>query len=169
MKNLSLICILIVSFSNLYSQKMAKDYFDKGLIDQSLVESISDFSNAIRLKPDYTEAYYYRAMAYLNNKNIDKSLEDVNVVLKMDSSKAEYFNLKGKILLKLKDGYIDALGYFTKAIEINPNFAEAYYERGIIKNGIENNIRQTKGCDDLAKAKLLGYHVLESDLVNCGK
>jgi len=167
MKKLLLILSLTMIFNNIIAQKTAEDYFKLGMIKEDLDEVIWNFTKAIEIKPDYLDAYYFRAIAYLNYKKYDKSLIDVDKVLKLDSTKAEYLNLKGKILLNFKDGYIDAFQYFNKAIELNPNLAEAYYQRGIIKNRTENNLIQTKGCEDLKTAKKLGYKVPEIEIKNC--
>ena len=50
--------------------------------------------------------------------------------------------------------YQKAIPDFDKAIEIDPKYGEAYAKRGIAKNLSGN---KTSGCDDLNKAKELGY------------
>ena len=43
---------------------------------------------------------------------------------------------------------------YNKAIEINPEFVEAYYSRGLAKIGLG---QKESGCLDLSKAGELGY------------
>ena len=43
----------------------------------------------------------------------------------------------------------EAFEDYTKAIELNPNFAEAYYNRGIIQIFMKDT---RKGCLDISKA-----------------
>jgi len=43
---------------------------------------------------------------------------------------------------------------YNKAIELNPNYAAAYLNRGLIKIGLE---QKNSGCLDLSKAGELGY------------
>jgi len=165
MKTVILIFILIFSIADLYSQKTADDYLKKGLVDQDLNTVISDFTNAIRLKHDFKEAYYLRALAYKNNKELNKSLLDITKAIGIDSLNSNYYNLKGLIYLDLnKHG--EALESFNKAIIINPSFAEAYYNRGIMLNMLENNLKPTRGCSDIKKAKELGYKALDVEFKN---
>lgn len=166
MKIITLILIIIALSVDLYSQKTADDYFKKGLIDQDLKVVISDFTNAIRLNPKFKEAYYYRAYAYKNNNEFEKALSDVKEAIRIDSLNAECYNLMGMIYSSLNK-HSEALESLNKAIIINPRFAMAYYNRGIILNMLESNIKPTRGCSDIKKAKELGYKVLDIDLINC--
>ena len=58
---------------------------------------------------------------------------------------------------KLPEAYED----YTRAIELNPQFAEAYYNRGLVQIFMKDT---RKGCLDISKAGELGirqaYEVL---------
>ncbi|MFH1640945.1 MAG: tetratricopeptide repeat protein, partial [Candidatus Omnitrophota bacterium] len=43
-----------------------------------LTQTISDYSNSIKLNPNNGEIYYYRAVCYMFTKEYDKSWEDVH-------------------------------------------------------------------------------------------
>ena len=57
----------------------------------------------------------------------------------------------------------EAADDYTKAIELNPFFAEAYYNRGLLQIYMKDT---RKGCLDISKAGELGiaeaYEVLKS-------
>ena len=59
---------------------------------------------------------------------------------------------------KLPEAYND----YTKAIELNPAFAEAYYNRGLVQIFMKDT---RKGCLDMSKAGELGipeaYEILK--------
>ena len=169
MRPFILFIMLIPNLGTIIAQKSAEDYYRLGMIKDDLSAVIANFSKAIELKPDFKAAYYNRALAYMNLKSFNEALSDVNKLLQLDSTKAEYFNLKGKMLLNLKDGYLGAYTCFSKAIALNPKFAEAYYERGILKNRLENNLPARNGCSDLKKARELGFKVPANDFINCDK
>jgi len=50
--------------------------------------------------------------------------------------------------------YEGAIEDYNKAIEINPSYAKAYYNRGVAKIGLG---QKYSGCLDLSRARELGY------------
>ena len=69
------------------------------------------------------------------------------------SQTAEEFFEKGNVKDYLQD-YNGAISDYNKAIEINPNNAEAYYNRGFAKINLG---QKDSGCLDLSKAGKLGH------------
>ena len=65
----------------------------------------------------------------------------------------EYFN-RAHDKLALED-FRGAIADFNKAIELNPNYAEAYSSRGLSKLSLH---QKDEGCMDLSKAGELGYY-----------
>jgi tetratricopeptide (TPR) repeat protein len=54
--------------------------------------------------------------------------------------------------------YTKAFDCFTKAVELKPDFAEAYYNRATVWFELPaNTYPNADGCADLKKAKDLGY------------
>ena len=65
--------------------------------------------------------------------------------------------------------YKQAYECFTKAIELNSEFAEAYYNRATVWFELPaNTYANTDGCDDLKKAKTLGFKVKDNVLKKYG-
>ncbi|MBC8470437.1 MAG: tetratricopeptide repeat protein [Planctomycetes bacterium] len=61
--------------------KEAKDYYNRGVARFEKGETdgaISDFTKAIKKRPGYGMAYYYRAMTYHRKKEYDQAWEDVH-------------------------------------------------------------------------------------------
>ena len=56
--------------------------------------AIKDFTQAIGLKPDFAEAWYYRGASnfYLGQK--EQSLTDLNKAIELDPKNAKYLNFK---------------------------------------------------------------------------
>ena len=56
--------------------------------------AIKDFTQAISLKPDFAEAWYYRGTSnfYLGQK--DLSLNDINKAIDLDPKNSKYLNFK---------------------------------------------------------------------------
>lgn len=66
---------------------------------------------------------------------------------------AEYCNRVG--LESFQKGYFDNAVYnFTRAIERNPNYGEAYFNRGKAQHMLNE---MNNGCSDFQKAYVLGF------------
>jgi tetratricopeptide (TPR) repeat protein len=62
-------------------------------------EAIYNYSEAIKLKPDYTMAYYNRGVAYFKNKENDNAINDFRMVISQDSSYVDAYYFMGEALL----------------------------------------------------------------------
>ena len=112
--------------------------FFKGLTCQNRSQhdrAIEHYTEAIDLKPDYTEAYTNRGVAYAEKGDFDRSIEDHNTAIQLKPDFVEAYTNRGAAYSKQGD-YDCAIADYDKAIELKPDF-EAYYNRGIayIKKG----------------------------------
>lgn len=81
---------------------------------------------------------------------------------------ATEWNKKGVDHAK-KFEYKQAYECFTKAIELKADFAEAYYNRATVWFELPaNTYPNIDGCDDLKKAKSLGYKVKDDEMKKFG-
>ncbi len=92
-------------------------------------EAISDFSNAIKLKPNYPEGLNNRGIMLLGLKHYDAALADLNKAIESKPNYAEAYNHRA-LLFEAERKYPEALSDYTKAIELKPDFSKAYYNRG---------------------------------------
>jgi len=84
------------------------------------------------------------------------------------SQTATEWNKKGVDHSK-KYEYKLAYECFTKAIELKADFAEAYYNRATMWFELPaDTYPNTDGCDDLKKAKSLGFKVKDDVMKNFG-
>jgi len=99
--------------------------------------AISDFTAAIRIKPDYDFAYFQRAYVKDKLKDYYGAIEDLSKAIDLDpDNDAAYYN-RGSAKYDLKD-YYGAISDYSKAIEINPDYANAYANRGIAKYDLKD-------------------------------
>jgi tetratricopeptide (TPR) repeat protein len=84
--------------------------------------------------------------------NYDEAIADLNSAAKLAPGLAHIsYNRAG--LLVLSNKLPEAFDDYTRAIEINPHFAEAYYNRGLVQIYMKDT---RKGYLDISKAGELG-------------
>ncbi len=81
------------------------------------------------------ESYYKAASDFYEQKNYQKAIDQINLALQSDSTRAEYLLLKGNAQYSLKL-YQPAFETFTKLIKFHPNDAIAFNQRGLLLNTI---------------------------------
>ncbi|MEA5464770.1 tetratricopeptide repeat protein [Leptothoe sp. PORK10 BA2] len=146
-----------------YNPEYIEAYFYRGYIyfleleiDQknNLLEAqraISNFTKVLELNPKFSDAYYYRALVESRIGQDEKAIKDIVQALEIepgaDIERAEEFIkvlsqtpndvssflARGKVRFKLED-FVGALRDFSQVIYLNPEIAEAYFYRGLIRN-----------------------------------
>ena len=114
-----------------YSQT-AHDYFHNGLmkvIGSDYKGAIVDYTKAIEINPNYSEAFNYRGHAKYYLQDYTGAITDYNTAIELNQKYAEAYRNRGWARIFLREN-IEAIADFTKAIEIDPNDAETYYNRG---------------------------------------
>jgi len=99
--------------------------------DELLAKADAAYLKAIELKADAPEYHINYAIALANEKKIPEATVELNKAIALDPTQAGkcYYNL-GAVLTNT--GQTDAaLEAFKKAIDADPNYADAYYQYGI--------------------------------------
>ena len=131
---------------------MAASAFGRGIAHQHKGEydqSISNFSSAVTLNPQYGEAYYNRGVAYLSKADsrqnatpvlrivgieladegaYDKAIADFDVALRLIPNDCETYCARGKAYASKLD-YIQAIADYSTALWSDPYFVDAYLSR----------------------------------------
>ena len=112
------------------------DYYD-AYIHLGLLHMNSDLDlskgylkNALDLKPKSVEALYAYAMCCQEREEYNEAIETYHNILTISQIPEPYFNL-GFIHQEHLKTYEVAIENYTKAINIAPNYFEAYYNRGL--------------------------------------
>jgi len=108
--------------------------------------AISDYNQAILLKPDYAEAYNNRGYAYYWKGDSTDAIADHSQAILLRPNYAYAFNNRGAAYMA--SGHPDqAISDFNRAIQLQADFSQAYTNRG--------NAYLRKGRIDLAIADFL--------------
>lgn len=100
--------------------------------------AISQLDDIIAQHPTLSIAYAYRGRAYVQLDKLDLAQADAQTALELDPENAVAYFVLARILSETNNGQntsrdADAIiAHYTEAIRHNPNFADAYYNRGLI-------------------------------------
>ena len=92
--------------------------------------AVDYLSTAIRLDPSNTNLLYALALFYQDHGDMDKAEELYHNILNLNPASADAWHNLGYIELFHYRDYPRAIEYFTKAIESNSTYIEAYANRG---------------------------------------
>jgi len=93
-------------------------------------EAIKSWDHAIKIKPDYAEAYYNRGKALHElQKKIEPAIESFDKAIQIKPDYAEAYNNRGNAFRDFNK-LNEAIESYDKAIQIKPDYADAYYNRG---------------------------------------
>lgn len=143
-------------------------YFKRALLKKESGDykgSISDYTSAIAIDSNYSEAVYNRAFTYKVLGNYWDAEKDIDLLIKTQNSRPEYWNMKGNLQV-LNGNIVEALLSYNEAISSDLNFSQAYYNRGFAHLLLNN---QRKACEDFEVSLNLGNKKAESIIVHfCG-
>jgi hypothetical protein len=96
-------------------------------------EAIADFTESLRLSPNYFTVYFYRARAYYAKGDYDQAIADYDQAIKLHPKYSSAFNNRG-LAFEKKGDISRAIADYETALRLDPN-------NDIAKNNLER-IRQ---------------------------
>jgi superkiller protein 3 len=112
------------------------DHFELGNIamqDNRHDAAIAEFKEAVKINPEFAEAYNNMGLALFNQSKFDEAIEGFRNALRIDPDfPLAHANL-GLVLLN-KELVDEAIEELARAVSLNPEIAEAYYNLGIAYN-----------------------------------
>ncbi len=123
--------------------------------------AISDFDQAIQLKPEWAEAFYNRGLTYSCLKEYAKAVEDYSESLKLSPNNADAYNNRANAYFKLGE-HQKAIDDYTSALNIRPGWAEAEKNRAIVQ-GVLAAINRKKAEDEELKVKEFEFETVSVD------
>jgi len=126
----------------------AWEWFEKSLQTRDPDEQIKCYTQAIKLNPEFAEAFNNRGVVYADKGLYDQAIDDCTRALEINPKDALAFNNRGNAYFD-KGLYDQAIEDYTRAIKINPKDALAFYNRGLAyaKKGLYD-----QAIDDYSRA-----------------
>ena len=123
-----------------------RDLYKKGvnyMSNDKLSDAIRSFELALRLDPNYVEAWIKKGYAHFHLRDYSFAVSSYDMALNIDPDNHEAWNLKGLAYYKMNN-YTKAIECCTKALDSNPSDGLVWYNYacyltldGKIDNGME--------------------------------
>jgi tetratricopeptide (TPR) repeat protein len=110
----------------------AQQWFERGLNAGDLDEEVRCYSMAIRLKPDFADAFNNRGEARRESGDLDGAISDYSQAIRLKSDYATAFNNRG-VVRRAKGDVEGALQDYNEAIRRDSKYAPALVNRGVVR------------------------------------
>ena len=91
--------------------------------------AMDSYRVAIKIKPDFAEAYYNMGIALNNNNQPDAAIDSYKKALKIQPDYAEVYNNIG-VILSNNDEMEAAIASYMQALKFKPDYADVYINMG---------------------------------------
>ncbi|MEM3247967.1 MAG: AAA family ATPase, partial [Candidatus Micrarchaeaceae archaeon] len=124
------------------SNPLAKELYTKAgamFEENKFDEAIDLYSQAIKLDPKYSSAYFNRALAYAILSRYEEAARDAETVMALEPDSYDAPYVMG-VISEYQHDYDGAQEWYQKALSNNPNYAEAKSRLEQLKNKISQEI-----------------------------
>ena len=142
-------------FSQQTQSISAETYFIRGCEKAELGDyngAIADYTQAIRLNPDYALAYYSRGIAKSRLEKHYAAIADYDMAIRLKPDDASAYVGRGNAKADLGQHFA-AIADYDMAIRLKPDFAFAYYSRGIAKSSLGQHYAAIADYDTAIRLK----------------
>lgn len=115
-------------------------FLDPSLNSGNYGKAIADFTAAIELDPQNSQAYFQRGIVHYRLKKYDQAITDFEQAIALDDDFIDAYNNLGVVYAEGKQDYGRAIFYFYKTTSRNSQYGAGFYNLaiGYIDLGTEN-------------------------------
>jgi tetratricopeptide (TPR) repeat protein len=140
-------------YSQAQNKYLNKDY--KG--------AILNYTQAIKINPNYADAYTGRGLAYRSLQDYQKAILDCTQAIKINPNYADAYRDRGSVFVLLKN-YQKGMNDLNQAIKINPNDGLAYFYRSNARAALGDFQGFTEDADKSINIKTKTTHNLSGEI-----
>jgi tetratricopeptide (TPR) repeat protein len=133
-------------------------YRAKGDLDHA----IADYTEAIKIEPNFVLAFYSRGIAYFNKRDYDRAIADYTVSLRLTPRDIIALQNRGHAY-QAKQDYDNAIADYSEAIKIEPKFSWAFNDRCYARAIAGRELQQALAdCNEALRLMPNDIHTLDS-------
>ncbi len=110
----------------------AGELFEENKFD----EAIEQYTQAIKIDPNYSSAYFNRALAYAIENKYSEAIRDAEMVMKLEPDSYDAPYIMG-LVNEYQQDFAGAKEWYEKALSLNPNYSEAKARLSQLKTKME--------------------------------
>src|SRR5262245_26771624 len=126
------------------------ELYQQGKLD----EAITSYRQCVALQPDFPKAQYNLGVALGDVEHYEDARACLTQVIETENENAEAFNSLGYVASRLREPD-QAIAYYERAIELQPNYAQAHFNLGMNLLQIGDYARGFAECE---WRSLNGFH-----------
>lgn len=116
--------------------------------------SVEYFRSANRANPRSTEALYNLGLIYQENGQPEKAIQSYESIIKIEpDNKLAYYNI-GYVNLVYLNKYSEGVSSFTKALALDSNYIDAWYNRGYCYELLKDKQEARSDYEQVLKLKV---------------
>ena len=115
-------CTRQIDSGHRHGHDLAIEHYNRGIAWRAkgdLDRAITDYSEAIRVDPEYAHAYFNRGIAWAKKGELDRAIADYSEAIQLDPKDADPYRNRGDAYASEKD-YEHAIADYTEAIRLDP-------------------------------------------------
>ena len=116
-------------------------------------KAIEYLNNAIKLQPDYADAYVNRGIAYSNLGQYQRAIQDYNEAIRLKPDYAMAYYNRGLAYGRDLGQHQRAIEDFNEAIRLKPDYAPAYNNRGLAYSYLKQYQRAIEDFNEATRLK----------------
>ena len=105
---------------------------EEAVRERHIPEAVADFSEAIKLRPDWEEAYMRRAAAKERQNNIYGAMQDFSHAVALNPQDASAYERRGR-MREISSDFSKAQEDFGEALQLQPSRSDLYFRRGVTR------------------------------------
>jgi len=139
-------CTRAINSGQFQGRDLGTLYYNRGNLQEDPKLQIDDYTQAIRIRPDYASAYYNRGLTHREQNRLDEAIADYTMALRFEQA-YDIYNNRGVAYARKRE-HDKAIADYSASIRIKPDYARAFFNRGNAYSDLEKTDLALRDYDE---------------------